>query len=118
MVAWPYRGLRRGVVTSRYPRVVDTWTRGLPSPPSFRPDLLTRQLASRLSAACPAGALTVEAGDLLVDLGRCTACGRCIELGEGAAAPSGEFLLATRDRRSLVKRVPIAGDPEVDGDRR
>ena len=116
MVAWTYRGLRRGVVTSRYPREIDPWTAGLPTPPAFRVDRLTRPLVDRIVAACPSGALQVEADELVVDLGRCTGCGRCIELGQGAVMPTGEFQLATRNRPSLVKRVPIAGIPEVDRD--
>lgn len=57
MAAWFIRGLRRGVVTTRYPRVTDEWARALPSPPSFDPERLTEELADGLSRACPTGAL-------------------------------------------------------------
>ena len=75
-------------------------------------------MADRMARNCVAGALTREAAELVVDLGRCTGCGRCIELSEGVAQPSGEFLLATGDRAELLKRVQICGDREVPDDDR
>jgi dissimilatory sulfite reductase (desulfoviridin) alpha/beta subunit len=104
---WFLRGLRRGIVTTRYPRVVDDWARQLPSPPLFRSDLLTDELADRLVATCPSGALTRDDGRLRVDLARCTGCGRCVD--GVTVEPSRTFELATRDRSALVKHVPIRG---------
>ena len=104
---WFLRGIRKGVVTSRYPARPDPSAAGLPSPPAFRSDLLTAELADRLAAACLAGALRRDGGDLVLDLGACTGCGACIELGGDAVAPSGEFELATHNRNALVKRIPI-----------
>jgi hypothetical protein len=110
-MVWFLRGLRRSVVTTRYPQRVDEWAAGLPTPPSFDPDLLTEELADRLVGVCPSGALRRDDGDLLVDLGSCTCCGRCAEESGGAARPSGAFELATWSRPALVKRVPIEGGP-------
>ena len=110
MAFWFYRGLRRGIVTTRYPRGrPDAWTVDLPTPPAFHSTRLTDGLARRLADACPAGALVVEGEELVVDLGRCTGCGRCAELGGDAVSSSGEFQLATVERTRLIKRVPIAG---------
>lgn len=110
MAFWFYRGLRRGIVTTRYPRGrPDAWTADLPTPPAFHSSRLTDGLARRLAEACPAHALVVEDDELVVDLGRCTGCGRCAELDGDAVAPSGEFQLATAERTRLIKRVPIAG---------
>jgi dissimilatory sulfite reductase (desulfoviridin) alpha/beta subunit len=103
---WFFRGLRKGVVTTRYPAQVDAWARELPSPPSFRSELLTETLADELVAVCPSGALRRENGTLVLDLGACTGCGRCY--GE-VARPSREFELATTDRSRLLKRIPIGG---------
>jgi hypothetical protein len=106
---WFLRGLRRGIVTTRYPAgALDDWTRTLPSPPAFRPAALTGELADRLAAACPSGALRHERDLLVVDLGACTGCGHCIKVGGDAVTDSGEFLLAARRREDLIKRVPIA----------
>ena len=110
MAFWFYRGLRKGIVTTRYPKVIDPWTADLPTPPAFRSLYLTAELADRLADGCPASAIWREGAELVVDLGRCTGCGRCAEIGGDAVAPSGEFLLASADRASLVKRVPIRED--------
>jgi len=110
MAIWFYRGLRKGIATTRYPKTVDGWTQDLPTAPAFHSKRLTGALADRLAQACPAGAIWREGPRLVVDLGRCTGCGRCVELDGGAVTSSGEFLLASRDRATLVKHVPIQGD--------
>jgi hypothetical protein len=104
---WFLRGIRKGVVTSRYPTRLDPSAAGLPSPPAFRSDLLTTELADQLAAACRAGALRRDQDDLVLDVGACTGCGVCVEIGGEVVAPSGEFELATRRRNALVKRIPI-----------
>ena len=107
---WFLRGIRKGVVTTHYPRATDAWATSLPSPPAFRGDLLTVELADRLVAACPAGALRRDGGELVLDLGGCTGCGRCGEIGGEAVVASGQFELASRDRSTLLKRIPIGGE--------
>jgi formate hydrogenlyase subunit 6/NADH:ubiquinone oxidoreductase subunit I len=104
---WFLRGLRRGVVTTRYPAKPDPSAAALPTPPTFRPELLTAELAERLAAACPPSALRRDDTDLVLDLGSCAACGRCREVGGEAVVASGEFELATRERAALIKRIPI-----------
>jgi len=118
MAFWFYRGLRKGIATTRYPKAVDPWTRDLPTPPAFHSQRLTVELADRLEEGCPAGAITRDGLELVVDLGRCTGCGRCRELGGEAVEPSGVFLLASGDRSALVKRVPIRGGQGVGDDQR
>lgn len=110
MALWFLRGLRRGVVTTRYPAVTDEWARALPTPPRFRPAALTAALADRLAEACPSRALRREGRDLVFDVGACTACGRCSGLAPGAVVPSGVFELAVTDRAALLKRIPIQGE--------
>ena len=112
MAFWFYRGLRRGVATTRYPKTIDPWARSLPSPPAFHSARLTSELADQLARECTARALARDDRELVIDLGRCTGCGRCIEFGGGAVQPSGEFLLASADRSALIKRVPIGGNQE------
>lgn len=109
MASWFFRGLRRGVLTTRYPKGVDEWARALPSPPAFHSTRLTIALADRLAGACGAGALRRVDRELVIDLGRCTACGRCIELSDGAAEATGDPLLASPNRQELIKAVPIRG---------
>ena len=107
MPLWFVRGLRRGVVTTRYPARPDESARHLPSPPAFRPREVTRQVAGRLVAVCPSRALSLGNDVLVYDVGRCTACGRCAAQAPSAVVPSGEWELATRDRSVLVKEIPL-----------
>jgi hypothetical protein len=110
MPLWFVRGLRRGVVTTRYPARPDPSAAGLPAPPSFRPDALTRQVADALVATCPSRALGRDGGTLLFDAGACTACGRCRDAAPAAVAGSGEFELAGTSRTALRKRIPLTGE--------
>ncbi|HEY7262335.1 MAG TPA: hypothetical protein VH589_12725 [Trebonia sp.] len=114
MTLWFVRGLRRGVVTTRYPASPDESAKHLPSPPAFRPDQLTRATADRLAAACPSGALRRDDRTLVYDVGRCTACGRCATVADTVApyavASSGAFELAATVRSELIKEIPILGE--------
>jgi formate hydrogenlyase subunit 6/NADH:ubiquinone oxidoreductase subunit I len=107
---WFLRGVRRGVVTTRYPKRADPSADALPTPPAFRPDALTRALADQLEAICPSRALTRDADTLVFDAGACTACGRCREFAPGAVTASGKFELAASSRADLVKRIPLLGE--------
>jgi dissimilatory sulfite reductase (desulfoviridin) alpha/beta subunit len=111
MPLWTLRGLRRGVVTTRYPARPDPSAELLPAPPAFRPGALTRDLAERLATVCPSHALARDGDMLIFDVGACTACGRCRAEAPEATASSGEFELATTARAHLIKRIPLAGRP-------
>ena len=111
MPLWFARGLRRGVVTTRYPGRPDKTAADLPTPPAFRPRQLTLEVADRMAAVCPCAALSRQDDRLLFDVGACTACGRCARVAPGAVVPSGEFELAAADRAALVKVIPILGGP-------
>lgn len=107
MPQWFVRGVRRGVVTTRYPAHPDPLAAMLPGPPSFRPDALTRQIADDLVQICPSRAFVRAPGELIFDAGACAACGRCRERAPEAVTLSGEFELAATDRAALVKRIPL-----------
>ncbi|HEX4088985.1 MAG TPA: hypothetical protein VHZ33_09710 [Trebonia sp.] len=110
MTLWFIRGLRRGVVTTRYPARPDASAASLPTPPGFRPQELTPQTADRLVGVCPSGALRRGGSVLIYDIGRCTACGRCAAEAPHAVTTSGEFELATTARSTLIKNIPIRGE--------
>jgi hypothetical protein len=57
MPPWFLRACFRGVVTTRYPARPEVSAASLPTPPSFRPEALTRQIADGLVAVCPSAAL-------------------------------------------------------------
>jgi hypothetical protein len=107
MPLWFARGLRRGVVTTRYPARPDPSAADLPTPPAFSAEALDHQLADRLTAVCPSRALYRDGDVLVFDVGRCTACGRCREAAPGAVTPSGEFELAATSREQAVKRIGL-----------
>ncbi len=110
MPLWFARGLRRGVVTTRYPARPDSSAAFLPAPPAFRPRQLTRETADRLIAVCPSTALSRQDDVLVFDAGACTACGRCAEAAPHAVTSSGEFELAATARSALVKIIPLIGE--------
>jgi formate hydrogenlyase subunit 6/NADH:ubiquinone oxidoreductase subunit I len=110
MPFWFVRGLRRGVVTTRYPARPDGSGAFLPTPPAFRPRELTRETADRIVAACPSLALSRLADELVFDIGACTACGRCAAAAPHAVTSSREWELATTARSALVKIIPILGE--------
>jgi formate hydrogenlyase subunit 6/NADH:ubiquinone oxidoreductase subunit I len=107
MPLWFLRGLRRGVVTTHYPHHPDSSAALLPTPPSFRAEALTPQVAELLCEVCPSHALHRDGDALLFDVGACTACGRCQRAAPGAVRASAEFELAATDRAALIKRLPL-----------
>ena len=109
MALWFVRGLRRGVVTTRYPAGTDAWAGMLPSPPRFDPLRLDQDVANRLVEVCPSRAFHKAPYALILDVGACSGCGRCLGVAGDAARPSGEFELAATDRRHLRKTIPILG---------
>jgi hypothetical protein len=109
MPLWFVRGLRRGVVTTRYPARPDDSAALLPVPPAFRTRRLTRAAADRMIAACPGPALSRRDDTLIFDVGACTACGRCAAAAPDVVAPNREWELATTDRSALIKEIPIRG---------
>jgi formate hydrogenlyase subunit 6/NADH:ubiquinone oxidoreductase subunit I len=110
MPMWFARGLRRGVVTTRYPARPEPSAADLPTPPAFHPQRIDAALADRLCELCPSRALRREGDVLIFDVGACTACGRCREAAPGAVTASGEFELAATTRGHLVKRIPLAAE--------
>lgn len=69
---WVLRGLRDGVVTTRYPRRSDPYADAFPSAVRAAPT------GDVDEALCPTGAITTHDGRLGVDRGRCVLCGRCV----------------------------------------
>jgi len=110
MALWFLRGVRTGIVTTAYPRRPDPSAALLPTPPTFSPTRLDVEVAQRLIAVCPSRALNLESGALVLDVGRCTACGRCLRVAEGVGSPSGEFEWATRRPETLRVRFPLEAE--------
>ncbi|MGH9114608.1 MAG: NADH:ubiquinone oxidoreductase [Acidimicrobiales bacterium] len=99
-MAWIWRGLREGVVTTRYPAQPDGYG------PGHRSSV--RVLAtgggeggpagSDVAGLCPTGAIAWSGGAPRLDRGRCILCGRCVEARPDRFAfdPSPETARGTR----------------------
>ncbi len=78
MSPWVLRGLREGVVTTRWPARPDQYADGWRGPATVldpRPED-----AADLTSLCPTGAIGRTADEALtLDQGRCILCGRCIQ---------------------------------------
>jgi Ni,Fe-hydrogenase III small subunit/ferredoxin len=77
---WVLRGLRNGVITSRWPKRADDYFDQFPAAIGVigGPDTGAPPRAVSGAAACPTGAISVEPQPQL-DRGRCILCGRCVE---------------------------------------
>jgi Ni,Fe-hydrogenase III small subunit/ferredoxin len=125
---WVARGLRDGIVTSRYPRRPDGYGS------DFRASLTilrhsgdeTAGHSVELAAVaerCPTGAISLEHDEARVDRGRCIVCGRCVELRPDVFAFDPDIETAALRRDLLVvpeRRDDLAGLAELrqDLDRR
>jgi Ni,Fe-hydrogenase III small subunit/ferredoxin len=92
---WVLRGLRNGVVTTRWPARPDPYAGSWRGPATVLAPI-TATGAEGLEALCPTGAISIEPGTgVRLDQGKCIQCGRCIaarpdlfgwSAGPGAAA--------------------------------
>ncbi len=111
MSPWVLRGLRDGVVTTRWPARPDPYADGWRGPAT----VLGQRPASAadLASLCPTGAISSETdGSVRLDQGRCILCGRCVEqrpdIFGWSRGPDGAALT----RESLV--LPVAGETARD----
>jgi Ni,Fe-hydrogenase III small subunit/ferredoxin len=73
---WALRGLRDGVVTTRWPARPDPYAAAGRGPAT----VLAQPAGAddRLDRLCPAGAISRADGGVFLDQGRCVQCGRCV----------------------------------------
>ena len=117
MSIWVLRGLRDGIVTTKWPRRPDEYADSWRGPATVLPgaaapgagDVLEWAEVERL---CPTGAIEA-AGQLRIDQGRCILCGRCVAArpdmfawSAGATGPAAAGVA----RRALV----VPEEPETD----
>jgi len=74
---WVLRGLREGVVTTRWPARPDPYASGWRGPATVLDPRPAE--AAGLASLCPTGAISSQTdGPVRLDQGRCILCGRCI----------------------------------------
>jgi Ni,Fe-hydrogenase III small subunit len=75
---WALRGLRNGVLTTRWPARPDGYAALTRGPATVLPGA-SAPGPSRLGRLCPTGAISQDAGGIRLDQGRCIQCGRCVQ---------------------------------------
>jgi Ni,Fe-hydrogenase III small subunit/ferredoxin len=114
MSVWAVRGLRHGVVTTRWPRRPDTYADAWRGPAVVRPTPDSAGSgAARVERLCPTGAIRLT-DRVRIDQGRCILCGRCVAArpdlfawSSGATGPAAAALV----RRALI----VPDEAETDG---
>jgi Ni,Fe-hydrogenase III small subunit/ferredoxin len=81
MSLWVLRGLRDGVVTTRWPKRPDSYAQAWRGPATVHAPHPSDAVG--LGALCPTGAISVtgdaQPGVVRLDQGRCILCGQCVE---------------------------------------
>jgi len=110
MSMWVLRGLRDGVVTTRWPRRPDEYADSWRGPVTVRAEASDAGVPEEL---CPTGAIEAPDGRVRVDQGKCILCGRCVAArpdvftwSAGATGPDAAALA----RQALV--VPRVEEPD------
>lgn len=75
---WALRGLRDGVVTTRYPHRPDGYPGGFQAAVEPVPGASGPDDPAAVSAVCPTRAISADQGTVRIDRGRCIVCGRCV----------------------------------------
>lgn len=108
---WIPRGLRDGVVTTRYPRRPDGYGDGFHGAVEVHHAAVSSD-DTTLLASCPTGALGVLNGGLTLDRGACVLCGRCVRLRPQLLRFVDDTETARQSRSMLVVPERGEGDDE------
>jgi Ni,Fe-hydrogenase III small subunit/ferredoxin len=104
MIWWILRGLRKGVVTSQYPRADE------PAPAGFQGRVVVRPTGggeAAHAALCPTGAIAVdERRNVTLDRARCILCGLCVDAAPDVFAFEERYETAARSRAALLEGAP------------
>lgn len=113
---WVFRGLRNGVVTSKWPRRPDAYFDEFPAAVEvIGNDEASRGAASAMvhgpDTLCPTGAISIQQRSVQLDRGRCILCGRCVAaLPRMFAWASGAAVGQLRRQALIVGDVPESDD--------
>ncbi|MFI7190082.1 NADH:ubiquinone oxidoreductase [Nocardia nova] len=108
---WVLRGLRDGVVTTRYPQHRDDYAEhGVGSVAVPTPNALWDEAFESL---CPTAAIRRADTGIRVDQGRCVGCGSCVRARPDAFAWQEGAAIAQLDRRLLEVPEPEDTDDEL-----
>ncbi|ASX02894.1 MULTISPECIES: ferredoxin [Mycobacterium] len=100
---WVFRGLRDGIITSRWPKHADDYFDRSPAAVrvTANPDTRSSLPAAAAAEVCPTAAISIEPQPEL-DRGRCILCGRCVEVAPQWFAWDSGAAIARLSRETLV----------------
>jgi Ni,Fe-hydrogenase III small subunit/ferredoxin len=103
---WVFRGLRNGIITTRWPKRADIYFAGFPAAVSMigGPRAATSDGVGRAAELCPTAAISAGPRPRL-DRGRCILCGRCVE-----AAPEWFGWQSGSATAQLSRNALVVGD--------
>jgi Ni,Fe-hydrogenase III small subunit/ferredoxin len=111
-VIWLLRGLRNGVLTTRWPRRTDPYHDTFPAAVTVT-DTGRHDDADRIADVCPTGAIQAAPDNrLFLDRGRCILCGACVTARPDLFAWSAGTDTAMLTRGALV--VPAGAETDED----
>ena len=101
---WALRGLRNGVLTTRWPARPDAYAASLPLAATVVPGARAGDglAGDGLADLCPTGAIRPDGATVSLDQGRCILCGRCVAARPDVFAWQPGPLGAATSRRDLV----------------
>jgi ferredoxin len=108
---WVLRGLRDGVVTTRWPKRPDEYADSWRGPATVLPGATG---GAEVEQLCPTGAIEaldpIRGGQVSVDQGRCILCGRCVaarpDLFAWSVGATGHPAAAVARQALVVPEVP------------
>jgi Ni,Fe-hydrogenase III small subunit/formate hydrogenlyase subunit 6/NADH:ubiquinone oxidoreductase subunit I len=113
MAVWTWKGLKRGIVSTRYPDEPLLMPEGYRGKPEIDVERCTPTGCMRCAEACLPKAITwqPDGGILAIDYARCVFCGLCEEVcPDHAITLTREVELAARTRRDLTVQAHLSGE--------
>ena len=111
---WIPRGLREGIVTSRYPRRPDGYADGFSGTLVVHAPEHTAPEVREAIEVCPTSAIAHEAGRVRLDRGRCILCGRCTVTSPDVFRFDEDVEVSSTARQSLVVPDLEENDESID----
>jgi Ni,Fe-hydrogenase III small subunit/ferredoxin len=108
---WVLRGLRNGVVTTRYPTRADDYADEFPGAVEVQDPAMDP--GPGVARICPTDAISHQDGHITLDRGRCINCGACVAAYPHVFSTGRGSETARLDRQALVVPESLA---ETDGD--
>ncbi len=108
---WVLRGLRNGVLTTRYPAQAESYDPGFHG--SVRVSPVDVASVSGGELACPTHAIAVTDAEITLDRGLCVLCGRCVAARPDVFSFDSGFEVASFERDGLVTGYPNPSGDDV-----